>query len=473
MNRTAPAGVDVAALSDVVGRRLGLHFPEEHWNDLLRGLEAAAGDLGCADMAACAEQLLSPGLTHSQVEILASHLTIGETFFFRDHGTFDVLEQSVLPDLIREREGGGRRLRIWSAGCSTGEEAYSLAICLSRLVPDPQDWDITILATDVNPHAIDRARRGIYRDWSFRNTNPEFRDAHFALTTDGQYVLLPAYRKWVTFAHLNLAEDVYPSLVNNTNAMDVVLCRNVLMYFSNDVRREVLRRLYLCLTDAGWLATSSSEAFTPLYPDFVPVSFPGITLYRKAEDRHRMPVHVNAAEDGPPTVPGPGGEGPLEIAQVLFRDGHYAEAAERTADVLVREPASGPAMELMARSCADLGRIPEALEWCGRAIEANKLNPHLYYLQAGILQELGRLDDARAALRRVIYLDPHSVLGSFSLGNIDRRQGRRCEARRHFQNALASLRTYDPTDELPDSDGMTAQRFAEILDSMKEEEAAR
>src|SRR4030042_1729777 len=127
-----------------------------------------------------------------------------------------------------------KRLRFWSAGCSTGEEPFSLAILLDKLIPDLKDWNVTILATDINTGAIRKAEEGTYSDWSFRDNPPWFKEHYFEKVDGSHHRLLPRIRKIVTFWYLHLSEDHYPALQNNTNAMDFIFCRNVLMDFAPD-----------------------------------------------------------------------------------------------------------------------------------------------------------------------------------------------------------------------------------------------
>ncbi len=160
---------------------------------------------------------------------------------------FEALEDRILPELIRSRSVGNRRLRIWSAGCATGEEPYSIAIALRRALPVPEDWRITILATDINPHILRKASAGVYGEWSFRNAPPWLKGTWFRPKKDGKLEILPEIRKMVSFAYLNLAEDIFPSPVNNTNAMDLIFCRNVLMYFAAERAQEIGESLRGCL----------------------------------------------------------------------------------------------------------------------------------------------------------------------------------------------------------------------------------
>ena len=196
----------LTGLSEFVTERFGLHFPRKRWHDLERRICVTARELGCKDTGECLRLFLEAEPTPAQVEVLARQLTIGETYFFREQKSFELLERSILPELIAARRGKEQRLRLWSAGCSTGEEPYSLAILLSRLLPDLKEWNVTILATDLNPHSIGKATRGVYSDWSFRGTPPWLRERYFSRHGENGYAIAAAIRKMVTFACLNLAE---------------------------------------------------------------------------------------------------------------------------------------------------------------------------------------------------------------------------------------------------------------------------
>ncbi|MGH8705397.1 MAG: CheR family methyltransferase, partial [Burkholderiales bacterium] len=266
-------------MSEFLSACIGLHFPQERWRDLERGLAASARDFDLPDAETCARWLLSEPLTRKQIEVLASHLTVGETYFFREKRSIEILEQHVLPELLRSRRGAEQRLRIWSAGCCTGEEPYSVAMLLDRLILDPEAWNVTLLATDINPRFLRKAAQGVYGEWSFRDTPGWVRERYFKTRRDGRCELHPHVRKKVTFSYLNLADDVYPSLLNNTNAMDVILCRNVLRYFAAERARQVVGNLFRSLVDGGWLIVSPAEASNALFSPFSAVPFPGVVLY--------------------------------------------------------------------------------------------------------------------------------------------------------------------------------------------------
>lgn len=470
----------LARLSERVAAGMGLHFPPERRSDLERGVRAAAAELGFEDATACLRWLVSPPqLSPDQIEVLAGHLTIGETYFWRDANIYTALESHILPPLIEERRAGGRRqLRLWSAGCCTGEEPYSLAILLHRLLPDAAEWNLRVLGTDINPRFLHRAEEAVYGEWSFRDAPPWLKERYFRQTGEGRWAVLPEIKKRVAFSCLNLAEDAYPSLGNNTNAMDVIFCRNVLMYLSPEHSKKAIAGFYRALVEGGCLSVSPTEASHLFRSAFVASPFPGATLYRKdsqpppAPDPPVPPRQILRPAPPriapPPTVkaPPPPPRDPYGAALALYEQGRYEEAAE----TLGPEPTSGKARSLLARACANQGRLAEARAWCDRALAVEKLNPGGHYLRATILQEMGDMDEAVRSLRRSLFLDHDFVPAHFALGNITRQQGKVRESARHFANALALLGRYGPEEILPESEGITAGRLSEIIATLMESE---
>lgn len=462
----------LSQLSEFVATQTGLHFPQERWGDLERGIAAAAPDFNFSDRESCARWLLSAPLTRHMNEVLASHLSVGETYFFREKQNLEILGEHILPLLLQSRRQHGRRLRVWSAGCSTGEEAYTIAILLDRLIPDLKDWNITILATDFNPIFLRKAAQGVYGEWSFRDAPVWLRECYFNKSSNGRFEILPRIRKMVTFSYLNFAEDLYPSLSNNTGAMDVIFCRNVLMYFTAQRAKQVAGNFYRALVDGGWLIVSPVEASNTLLSSFTPIGFPGAVLYRKmvnAESAmqnlkprvsgHQVSQPFSETEAAPVWLPVAQAE-PLVAAAGI----HAAQAGP----LLSPQADEREAASRMARNYANQGRLSEAMAWCEKAIAADKLNPAHHYLSAIILQEQGQHDIAIQSLMRALYLDPEFVLAHFSLGNLHQSQGRYRQAQRYFENVLALLRKRPPDETLPEADGLTAERLVEIVTAILE-----
>ena len=467
--------------SDFLAAGLGLFFPPNRRQDLARGMKAAARDLGCDRAEQCIRQLMLAPLAREQIEILASHLTVGETYFFREKKSLAVLENHILPELIRDRRQQGQlRLRIWCAGCASGEEAYTLAILLSRLIADLENWQIHILATDINPLALQKAARGLYGKWSFRDIPPGIIERYFVRRGQG-WEILPHLKGMVTWAYHNLVADPYPALANQTNAMDLILCRNVLMYFAAAQARKVLQNLGKSLVEGSWLIVSLTETSMVRFSPLVIVNFPGATVYRKDSGAKQIEpgaacptflpaVNLSGQKKAGADFPRAQDRLPArptrlpEVMPAQFPEPLPPEPAEETA--AIGEGALAERVQDLvrrARSCADLGDLSPALAWCEQAVAADRLNPAGHYLQAAILQEQDALAEAALSLRTAIYLDQDFIMAHFALGNVTLRQGNTRDARKHFDNVLALLDGYLPDRPVPEAEGITAGRLREIV----------
>jgi chemotaxis protein methyltransferase CheR len=490
MEQSRISGIHLDKLSQLIISRMGLSFPQSRWLDLERGIQSAVGDLGFKTSESCVEFLISAPWSRKEIEILAAHLTVGETYFFRDRRVFECLE-GYLTGLLQSRaQNHERRIRIWSAGCCTGEEPYSIAMVLDRLIPDSRDWAITILATDISPRVLEKAARGVYHDWSFRETPPWIKEKYFKKLHNGRYEISSRIKEMVTFSYLNLAEDGYPSLVTNTNAMDLILCRNVLMYFTGERAKKVIEKFCRALIDTGRLVINATESTFVLPRYFSPVEYSDLAIYKKGATKSLFKTPDRNPPFSSPTpqtplIPLPakprGAEQRREIpvlkeqnlthdlyqeGMAFYRQGSYDLAAERIhANVLVHCDDT-KSMILLARIYANQGRLSDALAWCQKAAQADKLNPDVHYLMAIILEEGGQIDGASMSLKRAIYLDPNFVLAHFGLGNLANLQKRYGEAEKHFENAMELLNRYSPTEVLSESEGITAGRLKEIVQSM-------
>jgi chemotaxis protein methyltransferase CheR len=269
-------------ISSRIEELLGLHFPTNRWADLERGIIASAKELNIeASVGTMAVWLENGVFAPEQLDVLANYLTVGETYFFRDQPVLDIFKLKIIPELLAERFGKNQSLRFWSSGCCTGEEPYTIAMLLCENVPEMQKWDISILATDINPRFLDKAKSGLYGNWSFRETPENLKSKYFQ-RIGNQYQISEEIRSMVVFKQLNLVEDSYPSINNFTMNIDVIFCRNVLMYFTNELILQVGHRFFEALNPQGWLITSAVELNDDLFPKFTKVSFDKSILYRKA-----------------------------------------------------------------------------------------------------------------------------------------------------------------------------------------------
>lgn len=265
-------------ISAWVGRHMGLHFPADRRDDLQRGLEQAARVEGCNNAATYACRLMESPPSLAQIEVLAGELTIGETYFFREPAAFDALRNSILPSLIHERRHAGRHLKIWSAACCTGEEPYSLAIELRRTLPDWRDWNLDLRATDINPSFLAKARAGCFGDWSFRGVDAGDQERNFTRRDPRTLEIHADLRQMVNFSQLNLVDTVYPPAFEE-GGFDLILCRNVLLYFDQPYQLAVIRHLHTLLRDGAWLIPGLAEGSNLLGEQFTQVTLGGAVFF--------------------------------------------------------------------------------------------------------------------------------------------------------------------------------------------------
>ncbi len=210
-----------------------------------------------------------------EYEALLEGLLTQETSFFRYPSVYEAFEKRVLPELhVKKFWKNPRTLRIWSAGCSTGEEPYSIAITIADSLSFSDSWNVEILATDVGRLALKQAERGVYKGRSLASVNERQLGEHFTEVAAGHQVK-SRLRKLITFAQMNLAAAVY------VGRMDMIFCMNVLIYFSEERRRALVQRFYDTLEPGGYLFLGHSESISKMPVKFQAIVLNDCILYRK------------------------------------------------------------------------------------------------------------------------------------------------------------------------------------------------
>jgi chemotaxis protein methyltransferase CheR len=247
-------------LTDACGRRMklaGTRTPREYW-----------------------DRLTASSNRDAELRELLNEITIGETCLFRSQPQIDALRKVILPELIAERTKQiTKRLRIWSAGCSTGEESYTLAMSmLEESERFLKGWKIEILATDLNDHSIETAKAGIYGDYALRNTTDFYKQKYFTVVDEKKLQVRPEVKKLVTFNRMNLQDD---SRMLFMKGMDVIFCCNVLIYFDGTSKSKVINHFFSNLNFGGYFFLGTSESLMRLNDQFHLVHFPGTIAYWK------------------------------------------------------------------------------------------------------------------------------------------------------------------------------------------------
>ena len=428
--------------------------------------------------------------------------------FFRESVSLDALKNVILPPLIAERSKGKKVIRLWSAGCCSGEEAYTLAIMLYELLPDIASWDITIIGTDLNRNFIQKAIKGRYTQWSFRTTPIDMLNRYFK-KTGAAFEVIPEIKKMVSFSYLNLIDDKYPSPSTNTEAMDIILCRNVLMYFSEEQRANVIHRFTKSLKHNGWFITSPVEVSNEVIPrltrviigeailyckDYLPdkkevtelsplkseranlnVGKPTDTLLihsetsaakRKNQNDHSKDhsgSSVIKSYDGLFKEPVKEHKSDFQRGEEFYHKGSYEDAMLLFKKAYKQNMNDHNTLYFLAKTNANLGNNEEALSWCEMLIQKDKMNANYYYLLSTVLFELNKNDEAENTLKKVLYLNSQHILAHFVIGNYNRNLGKMSVAKKHYQNITKLLHSLNDDLIIPESDGLTVARMKEMV----------
>ncbi len=452
---------EFASIAELVTSRTGLLFAPNRCESLEQAVRRVMRDHSLDDLAEFERRLLAGFVPW---DALIAQMTVGETYFFRDREHFEFLSNRVLPELA-ERHGASYRPRVWSAGCASGEEAYSLAIALEE---QGKLKGAFVLGTDLSRAALARARAARYKKWSLRGFDPVLIERHFRWSKD-EVLLSPSVRDKVTFQELNLASSTYPSALTCTFAMDFILCRNVLIYLSAEVIAGVARRLFECLAPGGYLIVGPSD---PLLPDagFEIVSVPAGVAYHRplagfvAAAEQPVPVAPRLAKAvrSEPQPPRPAAV-PAAAAETLPERAARAEGARDHEQLwaLAREHPGEAWLAiaaLRARSDALPSRVIEAE--CRKALSSHPLCAELHYLHGVLLLEVGRSAHALEALRRSIYLDSSLAIVHFTLGAALAHARDVSGAERSYRNAEQCARARPSDEPVPLAGELSASGLA-------------
>ena len=398
-----------AALKERVIARTGHHYYADKDDQLAERVAQRMAALGIATVATYAERLDDPSAGVREWERIESAVTINETFFFRFAEQFAALEGTILPRLIAQR-GTDRRLRIWSVGCSTGAEPYSIAILLHRLLgPRLADWRIVIRGTDIDADALATAREALFGRWALRTTEADARAALFDAEGD-RFRLKPHYRAMVRFERHNMMTLLDMATAPDSGEYDLILCRNVLIYFRPDVATAMVGALAGQLQQDGYLLVGHAE------PN------PGFDAVARAVDAGGVLAYQRPGRPAvamPPTAPVP-------TAPVRPR-------VPRPARAVMPAPVAAPPADRRERA-----------------------DPVLQYREGLAADAQGDRAGAERGYRRALYLDSDFAMAHYLLGRLCLAQGRGADGRRSLANAARAAAAHADDAVLAEGDGMTA-----------------
>ncbi|UCG21671.1 MAG: tetratricopeptide repeat protein [Deltaproteobacteria bacterium] len=448
MNELSLSENDFRSFRDLIAERSGIYFEPEKQELLKDNLLQRMADCGLSNFAEYFNLLLSPACT-KEFDHLLNLITIPETHFFRDRAQFRALERFVIPEIVKKKSYPGASLRIWSAGCSTGEEPYTIAMILAA---GTVDRPIQILATDVSQDALKAAREGIYTARSVRDVPQDYLNRFF-IRKGNHYLLDESIKQMVEFRYFNLVTEPYPLI--EMSGWDIIFCRNVTIYFQAEATRKVIHNFYRSLREGGYLFAGYSESLRYISDEFDTLQQEGAFFYRKGvpkkevrkKDRkirgRRRTTTRRSRKQGPKAVAGTKSD---EIAQIcarakeLLERGKPQEAGEILSPYLRESSAPESILLLQAEIALNQGELEKAVQLCERIVEREPLSVAGHYL-LGVIY-LTWEDDARAMeeFKKVLYLQPEHALARFNLGDLYSQVGQFDEARLEYANVVRLLK---------------------------------
>ena len=486
---------------DFVSERMGLYYNDANLLTLLKGVEKATNTFGYRDVKTCIQQMLKIKWNEAEIQTLASYLTVGETYFFRHIEQYDYFIDKILKKELLASPNH-KELKIWSAGCCTGEEAYTFAIMLKHNLPLlNRKLKVTIVGTDINPVYLAKAKEGLYSKHSFRKTPKNIVNKYFTKMDKMNYKLNSEIKEMVTFDYLNLGTDSYPLKKKNVYDFDVVFCRNVFIYFNEKTIEDVVSRMQKTLRKNGCFFVSPTETMMIPRSIFHAVRTDKLMIFKKTVSKqHKTLLPLKATKnltdkksssasykkakpiekigrnavkqkqfdqikEKPISL-----ENVMQSVDVLMKDGRYEALIPLIKDDILQKTKNKQllryAYQMLTNVYVNIGEVEEAIKVCKKAIASDKLSPEMHYLHSTVLFNAGKRDEAIVALKKVLYLNNQHIMANFTLGNLYRNLGRRKNAEKYFKKTLSFLNILPKTQELYDSGGITAGNLINMVDDI-------
>lgn len=460
---------DYRKVSDLVERRVGIVLSEERAEQLGEAIREEVLLSGTKNFSNYFELISQAPISDPLFQALLERVTIGETFFFRDSNQFQALRELVLPELIKKNRAGKEKINILSAGCSTGEEPFSVAILLYEMIGQGLG-QVNLMGGDINLASLTKAVKANYSKWSFRGVDTEIRDRYFSPNGD-YYQLSDEIRGMVRFQYLNLAEEL------PFDDLDLILLRNVTIYFSPAVKEQLFERCFKRLKPGGWLIIGAGELNQRYFRRFEEVSVAGTILYRKGsalKEKAPSPLSLDqkpkqrATEWPAPVIKqsSPKAQPKEEVykrAEQRFQQNDLI-GAERLLSEIIETDAR--ALLLMARIEANRGRHNKGESYCNRYLAKQPDSIEAYYLLGLIYQSEGNLKRAAEVLRHAIFLDRNFVMGQWNLALVYQKLGETQAYRRHLMQVKTLLSRLPEDLEISFSEGQSAARMLQIVEML-------
>lgn len=408
----------VRQLAQLVEQVSGNVVPESFFPFLAEVAQERRVARGFANLSDYVKALASGRLSEEWRQLLAA-ITIKESSFFRTPQHFEALKDQIIPLLVKTRHAS-RTLRLWSAGCARGEEPATLAMVLAEH-PLLSGWSWSILATDVDEEALEAARRGFYSERAVAAVPAELKERYFTPQAGG-WLLSPRLLQRITYRYLNLIAEPFPSF---PQPFDIIMLRNVLIYFRLASQKRVLANIATALAPDGFLFLGPAETVWQVSDRFEPVDLGTCFVYRPQVAGRSTPTRPRPAPPGKPQKPA----APERKAP--------PPQPKREAQPAAPKPETEPLAEAVA--FLTQGRLGEAQEALRQLLAANPADAQAHALEGYIHEVAGRPAEAIAAFRACLYLEPDLFQARLLLAHALRRAGETTRAQAEYRHLLSTL----------------------------------
>lgn len=410
-------------------------------------------------------------------EHLIANVTVGESYFFRDADQFEWLEHDVLPNLINKKSQHlFSTLRIWSAGCSSGEEIYSIAMLLNEKKFDRKKVKVQLIGSDINCELLKKAKSGDYSDWSFRTTSDYFREKYFT-KKGNRYHIQKDIKDAVQFNYLNLNNLNYPSIVSGIFALDIILCRNVFIYFDLDRIKSIMKQFSASLSSEGLVILGASDPIvfstedlahchtnkTSFFKNIATMSTDLLNLSDKIKNiniQKNLQPEIKLEKE---TILLANDDFEVRINNFMSRS-DWRSAIDYINQIYNTSHQLSYSVELIMIKClANLGFIQLAESRCHQLLKTHSLSSELYYLLGLCQSELNQLKAAESSFRKSLYLDHHYIIAQIQLGHLLLRQYKQSEGVRLLKVAINTLNNFSEDHIVKDYPCMNAGNLKKLL----------
>ncbi len=475
-------------IKNLITERCGLYFKDHD----LKNLEESIGKR----MSVCNKKNVSDYLAFvsasayqdKEFRELVNLLTVNHTYFFRNEPHFNTLKNKILPEIIQKKLNSREnfekkpKIRIWSAGCSTGEEPYSIAMTLLDLIEDIQDWDIEIYATDASTQALQKAKIGIYGKNSMRLVDQNHIKEYFVLDSSSnqsnrsgqlKYRIKDSIKRMVQFEYQNMVSDIFHQ------GYDLIFCRNVVIYFPLKTTINVMKKFHSSLKDDGYMFIGYSESLQYISDKFKMNNWENSIYYRKSSQKtdtlneFSSPLHEKTEsliekfskaewetlrkeeekkyEFSPKVVE----DLIVEIIKAS-RKKEYGKALLLIEKAVELDEKNINPVYLAAEIHSNRGEFTKARERLVSVLKLNNFYAPAYCLAGTIYMEEGDFDRAKENMKKALFLDKDFAMAYFNLAAVYRREGQAEEAIRGYRNTLRALSTNAPEDVVIYSGGFNS-----------------